>query len=54
MYHMEESRTWLAIRFLPARERLQFPHAIILSLREVMNLSKFAYTKSWKLTWMPK
>jgi hypothetical protein len=41
MYHMEESRTWLVMSILPTRERLQFPHAIILPFSEIISLSKF-------------
>ncbi len=48
MYHMDESRTWLAIKILPMRERLQLAHAIILPLMEVMNLSKLAFAGSRK------
>jgi hypothetical protein len=32
MYHMEESKTLLAMSNLLAKERLQFPHTIILPL----------------------
>ncbi len=41
MYHMEESRTWLIMSILPTKERLQFPHAIILPFNEIISLSKF-------------
>ncbi len=54
MYHMDESKTWLAIRILLTRERMQLSHAIILPFKEVMSLSKFASTRSQKPTWMPK
>ncbi len=50
MYHMEESMTLLAIIILSTRERLQLPHAMILSFREVISLSKLAFARSWKPT----
>jgi len=50
MYHMDESRTWLVIRIMHVKERLQFPHVIILPLRKVMSLSKLASVGSLKLT----
>jgi hypothetical protein len=46
MYHMEESMTWLVIRIMHVREKLQFPHTIILPFREVINLSNLASTTS--------
>jgi hypothetical protein len=54
MYHMEENKTWLAIRILLVRERLQFPHAIIFPSKKVISLSKLTSVGSRKLTWMPK
>jgi hypothetical protein len=54
MYHMEESRTWLAMNILPTRERLQFPHTIILPFNEIISLSKIASMGSWNSMWMPR
>jgi hypothetical protein len=54
MYHMEESRTWLAMSILPSSERLEFPHAIILPFNEIISLSKFTSVGSRNLTWMPR
>jgi hypothetical protein len=42
--------TLLAIIILSTRERLQLPHAMILSFREVISLSKLAFARSWKPT----
>lgn len=49
MYHMEENRTWLAIKILHVKERLQFLHIIILPFKEVINLLKLASVTSQKL-----
>jgi hypothetical protein len=54
MYHMEESRTWLAIMIMYTREKLQFPHIIILPFKKVMSLSKFTSAGNQTLTWMLK
>jgi hypothetical protein len=44
----------LAMNILPARERLQFPHAIILPFNEIISLSKFASMGSRNAIWMPR
>jgi len=49
-YHMDETRTCLAIRIMPTKERLQLPLAIILPLKAVMSLSKLTSAWRWKPT----
>ncbi len=53
-YHIEERRIWLATRILPAKERLQCPHAIIFFLKKNISLTKFAFVGSRKPIWTPR